>query len=127
MTRSFLCCVSALTLLMAAAPAGHAQPRAGNKQSASSPANSAGDDCEARIRKLDASDAEGEERLAEKNDVISRCDMQYRRDRTIERLLDECSKYEEQPIIKQHAVADCQIAAFSYANALRTLKAEYRK
>jgi hypothetical protein len=79
------------------------------------------------MRKLDASDAEGEERLAEKNEVIGHCASQYKRDKTIERLVKECAKYEEQPVLKQQFVAECQLAAFNYANALRTLKAEYRK
>jgi hypothetical protein len=39
----------------------------------------------------------------------------------------ECAKYEEQPVVKQQAVAECQLAAFNYANALRTLKAEFGK
>jgi len=29
--------------------------------------------------------------------------------------------------VKQQMVAECQLAAFNYANALRTLKAEYKK
>jgi hypothetical protein len=37
------------------------------------------------------------------------------------------AKDEEQPVVKQQFVAECQLAAFGYANALRTLKAEYRK
>ena len=39
----------------------------------------------------------------------------------------ECAKYEEQPVLKQQSVAECQLAAFSYANGLRTLKEEYGK
>ena len=39
----------------------------------------------------------------------------------------ECARYEEQPVLKQQFVAECQLAAFNYANALYTLKAEYRK
>jgi hypothetical protein len=38
-----------------------------------------------------------------------------------------CGKYEEQPIVKQQAVAECQLAAFNYAEALRALKAEFGK
>ena len=109
MTRSILCFISLLALATAAAPA------------------RAADDCETRIQKLDASQAEGEERLAEKNAVIGHCSRQYRHDKTIERLVKECAKYEEQPVIKRQFVAECQLAAFNYANALRTLKAEYRK
>jgi hypothetical protein len=30
-------------------------------------------------------------------------------------------------VLKQQPVAECQLAAFGYANALSTLKAEYRK
>jgi hypothetical protein len=32
----------------------------------------------------------------------------------------------EQPLLKQQFVAECQLAAFNDANALYTLKAEYR-
>jgi hypothetical protein len=85
------------------------------------------DDCESRIRMLDASQAEGEERLAEKREVIDYCYSQYKRDKTIERLVNDCAKYEEQPVVKQQSVAECQLAAFNYANALRTLKSDYRK
>jgi hypothetical protein len=128
MNKSMLCCVSILALVAAVAP-GRAEQAAKGKQalpSAASPAKS-DDDCETRMRKLDASDAEGEERLAEKNEVIGHCASQYKRDKTIERLVKECAKYEEQPVVKQQFVAECQLAAFNYANALRTLKAEYRK
>ena len=130
MTRSILCWVSVLALVIAAAPPGHGEERAGNKRvspSAASLQNAAGDDCESRIQKLDASDAEGEERLAEKNDVIGRCAAQYKHDKAIERLVSECAKYAEQAVVKQQFVAECQLAAFTYANALHTLKAEYRK
>ena len=107
-TKSVLCCVSFLALVTA------------------NPARAA-DDCETRISKLEASQAEGAERLAEKNAVIGTCASQYKRDKTIERLVQECRKYEEQPVLKQQFVAECQLAAFNYANALRTLKSEYRK
>jgi hypothetical protein len=79
------------------------------------------------IRKLDASNAEGEERLAEKNEIIGVCISQYTHDKTILGLVKECAKYEEQPVVKQQSVAECQLAAFNYANALRTLKADYGK
>lgn len=85
------------------------------------------DDCETRMRKLDASNAEGQERLDEKNEVIGFCASQYRRDRTIDALVKECAKYEEQPVIKQQFVAECQLAAYNYANMLRTLKLEFGK
>jgi hypothetical protein len=130
MTKFILCCVSILALVTAAAPASRGEQRANTKhisRSASPPSNSTGDDCETRIRKLDASQAEGEERLAEKNRVIGHCARQYKDDKTIERLAKECAKYEEQPIVKQQFVAECQLAAFSYANALHMLKAQYRK
>jgi hypothetical protein len=104
---SVVCCVSLLVLV--AAPA------------------RAADDCEARIGKLEASQAEGAERLAEKNAVIGSCASQYKRDKTIEQLVKECRKYEAQPVLQQQFVAECQLAAFNYANALRTLKAESRK
>ena len=109
MTRCILCCVSILTLVIASTPA------------------RAKDDCETRIRKLDESKAEGAERLAEKNEVIGRCASQYKRDKTIQTLVKECAKYAEQPVAKQQFVAECQLAAFNYANALKILKAEYRK
>jgi hypothetical protein len=83
--------------------------------------------CDSRIQKLEASQAEGAERLAEKNAAVERCAAEHKRDKTVERLVKECAKYEEQPVIKQMLVAECQLAAYSYANALRTLKAEYRK
>jgi hypothetical protein len=129
MTRSILCCVSALALI-AAAPAAHGEQRAPNKRVSSSAAslrNSAREDCETRIQKLDASQAEGEERLAEKNEVIGQCAAAYKHDTTIQRLVNECAKYEEQAVVKQQSVAECQLAAFNYANALQTLKTEYRK
>lgn len=110
MTKAVVCCVSILALLTAAVPA-----------------RSAEGDCETRIQKLDASQAEGEERLAEKQSVIGTCAKQYKNDTTIGRLVKECAKYEEQPVVKQQFVADCQLAAFNYANALHALKSEYRK
>jgi hypothetical protein len=82
------------------------------------------DDCETRIQRLDASNAEGQERLDEKNVVIGFCANQYQHDKTIKQLVEMCAKYEEQPVVKQQLVAECQLAAFGYANALRTLKAE---
>ena len=112
MIRSVLCCVAILALAPVVAPAHAAQ---------------AAMDCEARMQKLEASQAEGAERLAEKNEVIGHCAKQYRTDKTIQGLVKECAKYAEQPVIKQQFLAECQLAAFSYANALRTLKAEYRK
>jgi len=84
-------------------------------------------DCADKIQKLDASTAEGQERLDEKNAVIDFCAGQYKRDKTIAALVQACAKYEEQPVVKQQAVAECQLAAFGYANALRELKAEYGK
>jgi hypothetical protein len=130
MTNSILCCVSILALVPAAAPARSGEPAASGKQvlpTASSRVSSAEGDCEARIRKLDESQAEGEERLAEKNVVIDYCASQYKNDKTIGRLVKECAKYEEQPVVKQQFVAECQLAAFSYANALYALKTHYRK
>lgn len=128
--NKFILCVSVLALLVAAAPAGHGEQRANAKPVSPSPAslrNLTGDDCETRIQKLDASQAEGEERLAEKNEVIGHCTTEYKRDKTIQRLVNECAKYEEQAVVKQQFVAECQLAAFNYANALHTLKTEYRK
>jgi hypothetical protein len=130
MTKSFLCCVSVLALVIAAASAGNGEPRASTKRaspSAASLPNSTGENCEARMQKLDSSQAEGEERLREKNEVISHCNAQFKRDRMIERMVDECAKYEEQPIVKQQSVAECELAAFNYANTLYALRADYRK
>jgi hypothetical protein len=130
MTKSVLCCVSILALVTAATAAGADELAAKDRhvlRSASSVPNSTGYDCETRIRKFDASNAEGEERLAEKNGVIGHCASEYKGDKTIERLVKECARYEEQSIVKQQSVAECQLAAFNYANTLRTLKAEYRK
>jgi hypothetical protein len=110
MTKALLCCIATLALVTAAAPARAEQA-----------------DCEARIQKLEASQAEGAERLAEKNQVIGHCARQYRNDKTIQTLVKECAKYQEQPVIKQQFLAECQLAAFGYANALYTLKSEYRK
>jgi hypothetical protein len=130
MTRSILCCVSILALVTVAAPAGAAEQAAKGKhvsRSAASPPNSTADDCETRIEKLDALDAEGAERLAEKEEVIDHCAGHYKRDKTIDRLVKECAKYVEQPVVKRQSVAECMLAAYKYANALRTLKAWYRK
>jgi hypothetical protein len=134
MTKSILCCISILglsifSLVAAAGPGGAGEPAARDKRVLRSAASLPNfeDDCETRMRKLDASDTEGAERLAEKNVVIDYCASQYKRDRTIERLVKACEKYEEQPVVKQQLVAECQLAAFNYANALHTLRAEYRK
>lgn len=119
--KSFVYCAVTLALVIAAAP-GTAAPKD------KSPAPIAvEEDCEARIQKLEGSQAEGEERLAEKNSVIGACAKQYRRDQTVERLVRECRKYEEQPVVKQQMLAECQLAAYGYANALQNLKAEFRK
>lgn len=127
-TKSVLVCASLLALVTAAPPA-FAEPPAGEKdvpRGASRP-RSVKDDCETRMRQLDASSAEGQQRLDEKNDVIDVCANQHKRNKTIERLVAECAKYEEQPVVKQQLVAECRLAAFNYANALRTLKVEYGK
>ena len=129
MTRCILY-VSILALAAAATPA-HAVAQTAKDKSLlpkpSSPLGVAKDDCTTRIRKLDASQAEGEQRLREKYLVIDYCVSQYENDKTIERLVNECAKYEEQPVVKRQFVAECQLAAFSYANALRALKAEFGK
>jgi hypothetical protein len=130
MTASIVACVLALALVAAAAPALAGEPAAGNTQTLrklASPPKSAEAGCETRIERLDASQAEGWERLAEKNEVIGFCAGQFRHDKTIERLVKACAKYEEQPVVKQQFVAECQLAAFNYAIALQALKAGYRK
>ena len=111
MTKAVFTCALILALVAGAAPG-----FAGDKG-----------DCETRIQKLDASNVEGQERLDEKTALISFCANQYKHDKTIGRLVEACAKYEEQPVVKQQLVAECQLAAFGYANALRTLKAEYGK
>jgi hypothetical protein len=129
-TKSILCGISILAFAVAATSAGHGEQRANSNRlspSAASPVHSNGDDCETSIQKLDASQAEGEERLAEKNEVIDRCATQYKNDKMIGRLVSECATFEEQAVVKQQSVAECQLAAFSYANALHSLKTEYGK
>ena len=129
MTKSILCCVASLALVAAAAPARSGEPANGKPVSpiAASQAKSAKGDCEARMSKLDQSQAEGDELLAEKDSVIGICASQYKNDATIRRLVKECQKYEEQPIVKQQFLAGCELAAFNYANVLYDLKAYYRK
>lgn len=130
MTNSVLRCISVFALVATASPAWPADHAANGKHATPGVAaatNSSEDDCETRMRKLDDSQAEGEDRLAEKNLVIDYCASQYKNDKTIARLVKECAKYVEQPVLKQQFVAECQLAAFNYANALSTLKAEYGK
>jgi hypothetical protein len=130
MTKAIFVCASILALITEIAPAPAIEQSAKRMHLARNAAVLPGvgdDDCETRIEKLDASDAEGEERLAEKNAVIDFCARQYEHDNTIKRLVSECAKFEEQPVLKQQFVAECQLAAFKYANALRTLKQEYKK
>jgi hypothetical protein len=130
MTKSILCCASILALVAAATPARSGEPAAEHKHvlpGASSQKSSSKVDCEARIQELEESQADGEERLTEKNAVIDACATQYKTDKTIGRLVKECAKYEKQPVVQQQFVAECQLAAFNYANALYTLKAEYGK
>jgi hypothetical protein len=130
MTKSVLVCASIIALVNGIAPGFAGEKIAGDThvpRSAASQATPIEDHCETGIQKLDASNAEGQERLDEKHVVIDFCADQYKHDKTIQRLVDECAKYEEQPVVKQQFVAECQLAAFGYANALRTLKAEYGK
>jgi hypothetical protein len=123
MIKSVLCCVSIFALVTAVVPVDAGAQTAKIKQVL----RSTKDDCETRIQKLAASQAEGVERLVEKEQVIERCASEYKRDKTIVGLVNECKKYLEQPVVKQQAVAECELAAFNYANELRSLKAEYRK
>ena len=130
MIKAVLVCAPILILVTAVAPAlagEHTAKGTHVLRNTSSLPNSTEGDCETGIEKLDASNAEGEERLAEKNKVIRFCASQYEHDNTIKRLVKECAKFEEQPVVKQQFVAECQLAAFKYANALRTLKEEYKK
>jgi len=78
------------------------------------------------MQALEQSPAEGEERLAEKNAVIAVCAREYRRDAAIVRLVKECAKYEKQAVVQQQFVAECQLAAYNYANALRAAKSEFK-
>lgn len=119
MPKSTGSCAAILALVIAAAP-GHTEP-------AKRAVPAVSEDCETKIQKLEASTAEGEERLAEKNAAIEVCAKQYHREKTIVALVKECAKYEEQPVVKQQLLAECQLAAYGYANALHALKAEYRK
>ena len=123
MIKSVLCCVAMLALVIAPAPAGAEQAAKGKQMSRPVP-NPSAENCQTRISKLESSQAEGAERLAEKNAVIDHCASQYKRDKTIERLVKECAKYEGQSVVRQQFVAECQLAAYGYANALYTLKAE---
>jgi hypothetical protein len=119
MTNSILCATFILAAVTAVVPAQAADRTAGDK--------SAGSACESRIRQLEASPAQGQERLNEKNAVIEYCADQYETDQMIQTLVDECAKYEEQPVVIQQFVAECQLAAFNYANTLYALKAEAGK
>ena len=130
MVGSMLRCVAILALVATAAPARSDERAVSGRHgpgTASSPTRSTESDCESSIQKLDASQAEGEERLVEKRAVIDTCVSQYKNDKMVRTLVKECAKYEEQPVVKQQFVADCQLAAFNYANALSSLKAEYGK
>ncbi len=84
-------------------------------------------DCASRMQELYASNAEGEERLAEKNNAIASARRNKGATRRSRRWSTRRAKYEEQPVVKRQAVAECQLAALGYANALRGLKAEYGK
>ena len=130
MINRMLCRVSVAALATAMALAWSGQRGFAGQPApaiAPSPVRSTESTCEASIQKLDSSPAEGEERLTEKRAVIDICTAQYRNDKAIDRLVKECAKYEEQPVVKQQFVAECQLAAFGYANALSTLKAQYGK
>ena len=126
MIKSILWCAMVLALVVAPVPGGAEQVPKGKQMSRTAPTSS-GDDCETRISKLESSQAEGEERLAEKNQVIDYCAGQHKRDKTIDRLVKDCTRYEGQSIVRQQLVAECQLAAYSYANALSALKAEARR
>jgi len=126
MLRSLVCRISVAALVAASIPA-HADERAAGERPVVLVAQVAKEDCEARISKLNGSDTEGDELLAEKDEVIGACASQYRNDKVITGLVKECRKYEEQPVVKQQALAECQLAAYKYANELRVLKAQYRK
>ena len=130
MARTVVCLVSVIALLTAAASVRAVAQTTPDKpvlRSTSRLPNLTRDDCEAKIAKLDASAAEGEERLFEKHAVIDVCLDQYKHDKTIVSLVLECAKYEEQPVVKQQFVAECQLAAFKYGGELRALKAQFRK
>jgi hypothetical protein len=109
MKKSALVCVSVLALVAAIVPA------------------FAVDDCEIRMQKLELSKAEGQQRLDAKNEVIDFCLSQYKRDKAVQKLINACARYEGQPVLHQQFVAECQLAALNYANALLTLKTEFGK
>jgi hypothetical protein len=109
MTRQILFAASMLTLVALVSPA------------------AAADDCEGLMEKLEASKAEGEDRLAEKNTAIEACANRFKRDKTVDALVKACAKYEEQAVVKMQAVADCQLAAYRYATEFHALKRDYGK
>ena len=85
MTKAIFVGVSIFTVVTAVVPAVAVERTAKELRDTSSPPNSTKGDCEARIEKLDASNAEGEERLAEKNQVIGFCARDYEHNNTIKR------------------------------------------
>ncbi len=76
-------------------------------------------DCESEIDKVTISDAEGQQKLDVMNTAINVCAAQFKRDKKITSLVRECAKSE----VEHQFVAQCQIAAFNYANALYGVKA----
>lgn len=95
----------------------------GAKRTTSSLPKSTDDNCESKINQSNVSEAEGEERLQEKNEALSFCASQYKGERKIDALVKDCRKYVSQSVVSQQAVADCQLAAYSYANAIAALRA----
>ena len=67
------------------------------------------------------------ERLAEKRDVIEHCFGQYKHDKTIDRLVNERGKYEATAGREAAVRRRVPARSYKYANALRALKAGYRK
>src|SRR3974390_3742429 len=89
MTKAILVCTSIFAFVTVVGPALAGEQTAKEThvlRNTSSLPNSTEGDCETRIQKLDASSAEGEERLAEKNEGIDFCVIQYEHDNTIKRL-----------------------------------------
>ncbi len=124
MTRFILCCVSLLALAAAPAPA---SAQAKVKPAAPKAAPQPPEDCADKIQKFEKSDAEGAERLAVKWEVVAFCDKEFKRDATVQRLVKDCAKYMDQPVLRQLLVTECQLAAYSYGNAMRMLKEDSRQ
>lgn len=125
MTMLVLCALAASALVAAPARAGAQSTKA--KPFAPAAAAPSDDDCAARIQKLEESGAEGAERLAAKWEVVAFCAKEFKGDKTVQRLVKECAKFLDQPVLRQLLVSECQLAAYGYGNAMRMLKEDARQ